>query len=99
MDPNSDFNTFMQYIIDDIQSGNGYHKVISADNLIVIAHTRYNNIWGKVDPSNAKIMALTTSLEEMKKATPVGPGTLVNATDASGKNKFAPLEEWRKKCD
>ncbi len=90
---NADFNAFMQRIIGDIQSGNGYHKDISADNLIAIAHTKYNNMiadktLGKVDLHNAKIMALTTALEEMKKATPVNPGNSVNATDASGLQLF-----------
>ncbi len=49
--PNADFNAFMQRIIDDIQSGNGYH----ADILIITACTKYNNMiadktWGKVNP-------------------------------------------------
>lgn len=102
--PNANFNAFMQRIIDNIQSGNSYHKDISADNLIVTARTKYNNTiadksWGKVDPRDAKIMALTTALEEIRTAAPTNSGKSVNATDAGVKNKFAALEEWRKKFD
>ncbi len=103
--PNADFNAFMQRIIDDIQSGNGYHKNITTDNLIITACTKYNNMvadktWGKVDPRNAKIMALTTALEEIKKNNSSKSTDAANATDGGGKvNKFATLEEWRMKFD
>ncbi len=103
--PNADFNAFMQRIMDDIQSGNGYHKNITTDNLIITARTKYNNMvadktWGKVDPRDAKIMALTTALKELKKAGPSKPKDAANATDAGGKgNKFAALDEWRMKFD
>lgn len=103
--PNADFNVFMQCIIDDIQSGNGYHKNITTDNLNITACTKYNNMvtdkaLGKVDPHDAKIMALMTALEELKKSSSSKPNDAVNATDTGGKgNKFAALEEWCMKLD
>jgi len=69
--PNHYFNEFIQRIEDDVESGIGANAAISTDSLITAARTKYNNmdqkgIWNKVDPRDAKIMALTTMVETMK---------------------------------
>ena len=63
--PNSSFNAFVQRIIDDIESGIGAMASVTADDVIVASRTRYNNmltkdLWKKVDPRDAQIMALAT---------------------------------------
>ncbi len=78
--PNVKFNGFMDCIIDDIQSG----KDISCNQLIIAAQTKYNNMvedksWGKVDPHDAKIMALTTKFEQIEKT----QGASVNSNTAA----------------
>ncbi len=99
--PNADFNAFMDRIIDDIQSGIGFNKNITADELIIAAHTKYNNMvedktWGKVDLRDAKILALTTKLEKLEQEGTTKPNAAANATDGKtpgGEKKFNPLEE------
>lgn len=49
----------MDQIIDDIQSGIGFNKDITANELIIVVRTKYNNkvegkTWGKVDLCNCK---------------------------------------------
>ncbi len=84
--PNDDFNLFMDRIIDDIQSGIGFNKDITADELIIAACTKYNNMvedktWGKVNPLDAKVLALTTKLEKLEKEGAVKTNAAANATD------------------
>ncbi len=60
----------MDLIIDNIQSGCGYNRDITSIQLIIAARTKYNNMiedktWSKVDPCDAKIMALTMKLGEI----------------------------------
>ena len=59
--------------------------------------------WGKVDPRDAKIMALTTKLEKLEKE---GVKPAANVTKGGGTGggkpsagKLPPLEEWRTKFD
>ncbi len=106
--PNADFNSFMDCIIDYIQLGIGFNKDIATEELIIATHTKYNNMvedksWGHVDPSDAKILALTTNLKTLEKDGGPKPNAAAYSTDrsnpvGSGK-KFNPLEEWRKKFD
>ncbi len=106
--PNADFNSFMDRIIEDIQPGIGFNKDITADELIIAARTKYNNMvedktWGKVDPRDAKILALTTKLEKIEKEGATKPNAAAIATDGNApggrEKKYNPLEEWRKKFD
>ncbi len=106
--PNADFYAFMDRLVDDIQSRCRYNCDITCDELIAAARTKYNNMvedisWGKVDPQDAKIFALTTKLEKLENNR-VKP--LVNATNSGGlggKQPSAPklpsLEKWCKKFD
>ncbi len=106
--PNSDFNAFMDRIVDDIQSGCGYNKNITTDELILAARTKYHNMvedksWSKVDPRDAKILALTTKLEKIEKEGKASANA-TNGTNPGGSNptnthKLQPLDEWRKKFD
>ena len=87
--PNHMFNDFVQRIKDDVESGIGANSNISPDSLITAARTKFNNmeendLWNKVDPRDAKIMALTTMVESLSKTkkTTANQGTaLATATD------------------
>ena len=72
--PNDTFNKFIQRIEDDVESGIGSHSAITPDTLITAARTKFNNmdskdLWDKVDPRDAKIMALATMVENLQKGT------------------------------
>ena len=99
--PNTDFNLFMQRMIDGIQSSHGYHRDIDPDKLIVAARTKYNNMvedktWGRVDPRNAKIMALTTKIKLLEKTTSGQSTVAANVTNGKTggptDSKFSILE-------
>ncbi len=62
--------------------------------------------WGKVDPRNAKIMALSTKLAALEKScsTDAKPDALVNATNGTGggggsTGGNSKIDDWRKKFD
>ena len=85
---NATFNTFVQRIVDDVESGIGAHAHITTDALIVACKTKYNNMdgrneWTAVDPRDARIMALTTKLENQTEALAKLTSTAL-ATAASG---------------
>ena len=70
--PNHHFNQFIDQITDDVESGIGAHAGITPDNLIRASRTKYNNmdtldVWNKVDPRDAKILALTTIVAKLEK--------------------------------
>ncbi len=95
---------FIQRIVDNIQSGNGFNRNITTDKLAIAARTKYNNMiedkpWSKVDPHNAKIMALTTKLKLIEKAKCSGGTALATdgANPVTGHAQFTTIEEWRKK--
>ena len=64
---NAKFNAFIERIKDDIDSQTGLNKTMSFDKLCTAAHSKYNNMdacdeYSKVDPKDAKILALTIRL-------------------------------------
>ena len=70
--PNHQFNQFIDRITDDVESGIGAHANITPNNLIKASRTKYNNmgaldVWNKVDPRDAKILALTTIVAKLEK--------------------------------
>ena len=70
--PNAKFNAFIERIKDDIDSQTGLNKTMSFDELCTRARSKYNNMdacdeYSKVDPKDAKILALTTRLESIEK--------------------------------
>jgi hypothetical protein len=72
--PNAEFNAQIKSIRKDVDMGIGYHSKITPKELISAAITSYNNLvskdeWGKVDPHQAQIMALTTELNKLREAT------------------------------
>ena len=72
--PNAKFNAFIERIKDDIDSQTGLNKTMSFDELCTAAHSKYNNMdacdeYSKFDPKDAKILALTTILENTEKST------------------------------
>ena len=84
---------------------------VSADSLIFIATAKYNNLrkqktWNQVDPKDAKIVALTTKVENLAQALATnssasGRDSDANRSDKKGKKdgKYPPLPVWRKKKD
>ena len=82
--PNDEFNAYIGRIKDDIESGTGQFKDITFDKLCFVARSKYNNMdaigdWNKVDPRDAKMLALATEVESLKKtaqafATSTNPG-------------------------
>ena len=55
-----------------MESGIGAHAYITPENLIKASRTKYNNmdtldVWNKVDPRDAKILALTTIVNNLEK--------------------------------
>ena len=66
--PNADFNTRMKSIKSDVDAGYGYNANVAPDTLLMSAKQLYTNIslrneWSKVEPRDARILALTTVLE------------------------------------
>ena len=95
--PNAKFNTFIDRINDDIESGTGPNKNLEWDDIIDAARAKYLNMesmkeWEKVDPHDAKLTALTTELNELKAARKGNDGA-----DASRKrsNIVGGVPEWR----
>ena len=72
--PNSKFNAFIEHIKDDIDSQTGLNKTMSFGKFCTAARSKYNNMdacdeYSKVDPKDAKILSLTTRLENLEKST------------------------------
>ena len=71
---NAKTNTFIDCIKDDIDSQTGLIKTMSFDDFCTTARSKYKNMdacneYSKVDPKDAKILALTTRLENLEKST------------------------------
>ena len=71
---NSKFNACIEHIKDNIDLQTGLNKTMSFDELCTAARSKYKNMdacdeYSKVDPKNAKILALTTRVENIKKST------------------------------
>lgn len=86
--PNSSFNDWVQRTIDDYESGTGANAGITVDTLISAARQKYammidKNTWGKVDPKDAKILALSTRLDEVSKELKSAKNPPASATNAA----------------
>ena len=71
--PNATFNNFIDRINDDIESGRGENKNANWRDIVLQARKKYINMeatkkWNHVDPRDAKLLALTTELEKIKKS-------------------------------
>ncbi len=109
--PNHDFNRFIERIEDDVDSGIGQHSTITAEDLIIAARTKYNNMckkntWNKVDPRDAQLMALVTEVNELRtnKKGLLTPAVLATTTPSASdpERKLVPgtkVEVWRTKYD
>ena len=102
--PNDDFNRFIKGIKDDIDSQTGVNRNLRHDQIILAARSKYNNMeatgeWSKVDPKDAKILALTTRLESLENAgkPSATPTSAVHATTgtASQDGKVGGVAAWR----
>ena len=103
--PNEVFNTHFKAIKSDVDSHYGYHSTITPKVLLTAAKTQYTNIdkrkeWNKVDPKDAKMMALTTKLEKYEKEQ-AKPPTETGGGGAIADNAVLPgcktLLAWRAK--
>ncbi len=112
--PNAEFNGFIDFIVDDIQSGCGFNKDITSNQAIIVAQTKYNNMiedktGGNINPCDATIiMALTTKIDLLEKShgAPIKPDAAVHGTIATGGDGASSLppgnsmiNEWRMKFD
>ena len=68
--PNHLFNDYIQRMQDDVEAGIGVYSDISPGTLISATRSKYNNmvdkdIWGKVDPRDVQLLALTTEYNSL----------------------------------
>ncbi len=93
---NVEFNSYIQRHKDAWEEG----KTFTLDGLSIDAINKYNNmvhqkLWNKADPKDAKLLALTTEVQDLKTQL-----KLNDADGASGSNKRKgnfQLEAWRMK--
>lgn len=69
--PNAKFNNYIDRINDDIEAKSGPYKDYTVDTIISAATTKYETMdrtgdWSKVDPRDAKLLALTTESSTLK---------------------------------
>ena len=106
---NDEFNGYIQRIKDDIESGSGPYKDMDWRDIITAGRTKYTNMfvsgdWTKVNPRDAKIMALTTELEAIKASTHAHAHATANDNstnahkakqNAGGGDKVGGVDKWR----
>jgi hypothetical protein len=69
--PNAKFNNYIDHTNDDIEARSGPHKDITVEEIITSATTKFDTMertgdWTKVDPCDAKLLALTTEATSLK---------------------------------
>ena len=94
---------------DDVEAGIGVYKDITPGVLISASRSKYNNmvdkdLWGKVDPRDAKLLALTTKYnslvaDQKKAATALATKNTerslqVGGSGGGGGDKDADSEAW-----
>ena len=99
----------MQRIINDYESETGANAGIILDNLISAARQKHammvdKKTWGRVDPKNAQILALSTRLDQMTKElsrkpkeTPAQPSAPSTKAATSTGNTNVPTPDMRDK--
>ena len=97
--PNDDFNTIMKSIKSDVDAGYGYNSNVATYTLLISAKQLYTNIscrneWSKVDPRDARILALTTALEKQTVKQPQGSGGYGGANEEIIPGMDS-MEKWR----
>lgn len=107
--PNANFNKLIESIDRDVRSGIGPHANIKTKDIFIAAERYYNNevsegTWTSIDPKDARIMALATEVENLKKSASsdkstnkAALSTAANAGNArSGSTDlFFGVEKWR----
>ena len=71
--PNPKFNVFIERIKDDIDLGIGLNNHMSHDDIATAARVKYKNMvasneYYKLDPKDAKILALTTKVTALERS-------------------------------
>ena len=103
--PNAKFNAKISAIQAEVESGIGHHKDITPSELLLAANTYYTNLvslkkWDEVDPKDARILALTTELAELRKtafSTQAAPATSKPVETKPGMISGTNVAEWRTK--
>ena len=111
--PNDAFNRFIARYSDDIESQTGPYKDMTYDAIIKASRVKWNNMVEKgedknLNPQDAKILALTTQVKELKKEMAANPSSNLAAATADQKNSDLdttvfpgrfPIQKWRGKKD
>ena len=103
--PNAAFNGFVNGIKTDIKSEIGTHAKITSKQLFQASEQFYNNLvskkeWDKVDPKDARLIALTTEIEKLKKDPSNQRSPPNNNTWGGGRgggDRVGTVERWRTK--
>ena len=98
---------YIDRLNDDIESGTGPNKNMSWQDIIMAARRKYGNMiaadtWDKVDPCDAKLLALTTKLAALETGKPnngnAGGGSGNNNRSNNDKNNgidmVANVKKW-----
>jgi hypothetical protein len=108
---NDEFNKKIRLIKSEVEAGFGFHKDISAKELLIAAQTFYTNLcaskeWDFVDPKDARILTLTSRLETLESKlssqnqVQTQPATLATNSNAANPNDTGFIDRvaiWRTK--
>ena len=99
--PNAEFNKFIGDVKREVQAGIGQYSEIDVPTLFKASERLYNNLvstdsWDKVDPKDARIMALATEVEKLKKESKDAPDKkFTPKSDNHDTTRIAGIEKWR----
>lgn len=98
--PNDQFNSYIDRINDDIEAGSGQYRDLEWSDIIKSARSKYNNMlttkeWTKVDPRDAKLMALTSKLEALVKGDSAKPQTAQPQRTPGAGDTSGGVDRWR----
>ena len=86
---NPKFNAFIKRIKDDIDSGIELNNHMLHDDLATAARAKYNNMvasdeYSKLDPKDAKILALTTKVTAIERYVSANPANMTSGGGSGG---------------
>ena len=101
--PNPKFNSFVDRIKDDIDSGIRLNNHMSHDDLATAARAKYNNMvaskkYSKLDPNDAKILVLTTKVTALEQSASANSANVTSCGGSGGGyrvNQGEKLQVWR----
>ena len=101
--PNPKFNALIERIKVDIDSGIGLDNHMLHDDLATAARAKYNNMvasdeYSKLDPKDAKILALTTKVTALERYVSANPANMTSGGGSGGGyrgNQGEKLQVWK----